>query len=436
MTDMKRYRRSVLAFREAQKYLAGGVSSMMRASAKPLPLFFRAARGAILTDYDNHQYIDYTLGWGPLILGHSHPAVLDAVRQQMEKFQLLGAQHELEVQVARKVCEMLPSAELVAFSNTGTEAVQVSLRLARGFTGRRKLIKFEGHYHGWFDNILLSYHPKGRELHSRRAVPVSEGQSLSGLRDVCVLPWNDPEALDRTLREHHHDIAAIITEPYLCNSSCLMPRPGYLERLRKITRRYGIVLIFDEVITGFRASPGGAQKVVGITPDLTILGKALAAGFPMSAVAGRREIMDLIPQRRVVHAGTFNGNPISLAAAKAGLGVLSARNGAALEKMHGLGEKLISGIAARAAGAGIPCLINGTGSAFHLSFTSRTTMHNYRDTLDCDLEIRDHFIQAMLEEGVYLIPDGRWYLSTAHTQAHVDATLDAVRKSFEKLQSF
>lgn len=407
----------------------------MRASAKPVPLFFQAADGVTLTDYDNHQYIDYALGWGPLILGHSHPAVTKAVRSQLERFQLLGAQHKLESQVARKICEMIPSAELVVFSNTGTEAVQVTLRLARAFTGRRKFIKFEGHYHGWFDNILLSYHPNGRDLRSHRPVPASEGQSLSGLRDVYILPWNDPQALDRAVKINHDDIAAIITEPILCNSSCLMPRPGYLAQMRDISKRYGIVLIFDEVITGFRVSPSGAQKAFGITPDLTILGKALAAGFPMSAVAGRREIMDLVPERRVIHAGTFNGNPISLAAAKAGMGVISAKNGAALKVMQGLGEKLISGIRTHAADSGISCLINGTGAAFHISFTSRKTMHGYRDTQDCDLETRDHFIQAMLEQGIYLIPDGRWYLSTAHTQAHVEATLDAVRKAFKKVQS-
>lgn len=434
-TDMKRYRRSALAFRRAQTYLAGGVSSMMRASAKPLPLFFRAASGATLTDYDNHKYIDYALGWGPLILGHSHPVVLDGVREQMERFQLVGAQHELEVQVARKICEMLPCAELVAFSNTGTEGVQVALRLARAFTGRRRIIKFEGHYHGWLDNILLSYHPTAQELRSHRPVPASQGQSLSGLRDVHVLPWNDSDALDRLLKKHPEDIAAVIMEPFLCNSSCLMPRQCYLTRMRELTERYGIVLIFDEVITGFRVSTGGAQKVVGVTPDLTILGKSAAAGFPMSVVAGRREIMDLIPKRRVIHAGTFNGNPISLAAAKACLEVLSARKGAVLDQMQCLGEKLISGIRACAADSGIPCLINGVGSAFHISFTSRETMHNYRDTLDCDLEARDRFLEAMLEQGIYLIPDGRWYLSTAHTQTHVDATLEAVRRAFDKVGS-
>lgn len=430
---MNRYSRSIRAFQQSQRYLAGGVSSMMRASAKPSPLFFKAASGVTLTDYDNRKYIDYTLGWGPLILGHSHPAVAKAVCTQLERFQHLGAQHELEAQVARKTCEILPSAGLVAFSNTGSEAVQLALRLARAFTGRRKFIKFEGHYHGWFDNILLSYHPNGRDLRSSRPVPVSEGQVPSGIKDVYALPWNDIEAFEHAVNKHHDEIAAIITEPILCNSSCLMPRPGYLAKMRVLAKRYGIVLIFDEVITGFRVSLGGAQTMLGIKPDLTVLGKALAAGFPLSAVAGRKEIMDLIPQRRVVHAGTFNGNPIALAAAKACMALESARDGRALKKVQELGQRLISGISACAAEAGVPCLINGVGSVFHISFTSRTTMRNYRDTLDCDINIRDQFLQGMLEQGIYLIPDGRWYLSTVHTRAHIDATIDAVRKVFGRL---
>lgn len=433
MTDMKRYRRSTLAFRQAQKYLAGGVSSMMRASAKPVPLFFRSAAGATLTDSDGCQYLDYALGWGPLILGHSHPAVVEAVVRQVKRFQLLGAQHELETEVARKICRLVPSAELVAYSNTGTEAVQLALRLARAFTGRQKFIKFEGHYHGWADSVLLSYHPVNEPSALGKAIPASEGQSHSVFKDVVILPWNDSETLASTLAAHAHEIAAIITEPILCNSGGLLPLPGYLEEMQRLARRYDVVLIFDEVITGFRAALGGAQSLFGITPDLTILGKALGAGFPVSAVVGRKEIMDLIPQKRVVHAGTFNGNPISLAAADAALCVLSGGHGCVLNQIHRLGKQLMAGIARLAAQARVPCLINGIGPAFHISFTLRKTMHNYRDILDCDLEARDRFIEAMLEQGIYLIPDGRWYLSAAHNQTHVDATLEAARRAFDKL---
>jgi glutamate-1-semialdehyde 2,1-aminomutase len=432
---VKRFDHSIRAFQKAQAHLAGGVSSIMRAAAKPVPLFFRSGSGAVLIDLDGHRYIDYALGWGPLILGHSHPAVLRAVRSQLQKFQHLGAQHKLEAQVAQKICQMVPSAEVVAFSNTGSEAVQLALRLARASTGKQKFIKFEGHYHGWIDNVLLSYHSP-RDIESKgKAVPGSEGQSLSGFEDVCILPWNDFDALERAVGEQSDHIAAIVTEPILCNSSCLMPCGDYLQKMRQLADRFGIVLIFDEVITGFRVAPGGAQELFGIKPDVTVLGKALGSGFPLSAVAGNKAIMDLIAQRRVVHAGTFNGNPISLAAAAATLEILSAHAGRLLKKIRERGEQLKSGISKVAREQGIPCLINGVGSAFHLSFTSRSSMHNYRDTLDADNALRDRFIESMLGFGIYLIPDGRWYVSAALTPAHVKTTLDAVGKSFKKLKA-
>lgn len=432
---MNRFHGSIRAFQRAQAHLAGGVSSIMRAAARPVPLFFRSGSGAVLVDLDGHRYIDYALGWGPLILGHSHPAVLRAVRSQLRKFQHLGAQHELEAQVAQKICHIVPSADVVAFSNTGTEAVQLALRLARAWTGRQKFIKFEGHYHGWIDNVLLSYHPPGDIDSKGKAVPASEGQSLSGFEDVCILAWNDFGALDRVTQEQSDKIAAVITEPILCNSSCLMPCGDYLRRMRQLANRFGIVLIFDEVITGFRVDAGGAQRLFGIRPDLTILGKGLGSGFPLSAVVGKKEIMDLIAQRRVVHAGTFNGNPISLAAAAATLEILSASGGRVLKKIEERGEQLKSGISRLAREAGIPCLINGLGSAFHLSFTSRSSMHDYRDTLDADGALRDRFVESMLELGIYLLPDGRWYISAAHTPAHVKTTLEAVGESFRKLRA-
>lgn len=429
---MQSYPRSSQAFLRAQRYLAGGVSSMMRASAKPVPLFFRSACGATLTDYDGRKYLDYSLAWGPLILGHSHPAIVRAIRKQLDQFLLLGAQHELEYAVARRICGMVPSAQLVAFSNTGTEAVQLALRLARTFTGRPKFIKFEGHYHGWADSVLLGYHPAAASQPGK-PVPASEGQSRSVYKDVIVLPWNDPEALSATLDAHGDEIAAIITEPFLCNSSCLLPVPGYMEHMRRLCNRYHCVLVFDEVITGFRVATGGAQSLLRVMPDLTVLGKALGAGLPVSAVCGRRRIMNLIPQRRTVHAGTFNGNPLSLAAADAVLRVLAAGQGSALRRVRRCGERLQKGIDCLARQMKIPCLINGVGSVFHLSFTSRLLMRNYRDTLDCDLNMRDCFLQAMLENGVYLIPDGRWYVSAAHTEAQIDQTLQAVEKSFARL---
>jgi glutamate-1-semialdehyde 2,1-aminomutase len=416
----------------ARKHLAGGVSSGMRAASKPIPLYFTSGVGSRLTDVDGNEYIDYTLAWGPLILGHSHPAVISAVENQLKKCQLLGAQNELETLVAEKLCRMIPCADLVVFNNTGSESVQVAFRLTRAFTGKQKIIRFEGHYHGWLDNVLIGYRPKGSSAgEGIRELP-SEGMSKSALDEVCVLEWNNLHQVEATLRERGGEIAGIIMEPILCNSHCLLPLPGYLEGLRELATRYGVVLIFDEVITGFRVAAGGAQSLFGVTPDLATFGKAVAAGFPLSVVAGRRDIMELIEEHRVVQAGTFNGNPISLAAAYAALSILDADGGAALKRAGTTGESLIVGIRKLAEEEGIPILINGLGSAFHLAFTERRAMHNYRNTLDSDVQARDSFLEAMLRSGVYLLPDGRWYVSAVHTEGDVGNTLDAIRDVFRK----
>jgi glutamate-1-semialdehyde 2,1-aminomutase len=412
-------------FNESKRYLAGGVSSMLRAASKPVPLFFDSASGPRITDVDGNQYLDYGLAWGPLMLGHGHPAVDASVRRQLEKFCLIGAQHRLETSVARKICEIVPCAQLVGFNSTGSEAVHLALRLAKAYTRRPKIIKFEGHYHGWFDNILINYHP-GAETSGKQLT--SEGQSERVLEDVYILPWNDLKILEETLRRHQQEIAGVITEPILCNSSCLMPAPGFLEGARELTARYGAVLIFDEVITGFRVHPKGAQGLFNITPDLATFGKAVAAGYPLSVVGGKREIMELIPKGRVVQAGSFNGNPLALAAADAALDVLSAEGGAALIRTQQTGDRLKRGIEAALAEAGIPALINGVGTAFHISFTTAQRMSNYRDTLDRDDRLRDRFIEGLLGEGIYLLPDGRWYVSAVHTEADIDVTLAAVRK--------
>jgi glutamate-1-semialdehyde 2,1-aminomutase len=252
---------------------------------------------------------------------------------------------------------------------------------------------------------------------------------------MVVLQWNNLEEVEAVLKERGHEIAAIITEPILCNSHCLLPLPGYLAGLRELATRYGVVLIFDEVITGFRVATGGAQALFGVTPDLATFGKAVAGGFPLSIVAGKKEIMGQIEQGRVLHAGTFNGNPISLAAARATLELLDAKRGAALEQIRKAGERLMSGIASAAKAAGVPILINGVGASFHVSFTTRQKMVNFRDTLDADVSARDQFLSAMLSAGVYLMPDGRWYVSVAHTEADVDETLESIDKVFEDHKS-
>ena len=417
----QRYSGSAKLWAEAQKYLAGGVSSGMRAASRPLPLFFSSAAGCRLTDVDGHSYIDYTLAWGPLILGHAHPAIVTAVSAQLKITPLYGAQHELEIAVAKKICELVPSVERVLFSSTGTEAVQVALRLARAYTGRRKIIRFEGHYHGWMENIVTGYRPPG-------SAPVANG--MTAVDDVLVLPWNDLSAVETVLEAKGKEVAAVITEPILCNTHSLMPEPGYLEGLRELTRRCGVLLIFDEVITGFRVALGGAQELFGVTPDLTTMGKAVAGGLILSVVGGRAEIMELVAEQKVSHAGTFNGNPVSLAAAQATLETLAARQGAALEQVRKNGERLMQEIGKSARAAGIPLVINGVGSCFHVAFSTSSQMRNYRDTLDSDLGARDEFLLALLAEGIYLMPDGRWYVSAAHGENDIARTIELVQKVF------
>jgi glutamate-1-semialdehyde 2,1-aminomutase len=429
-TDSMRFSRSAKLLTDSKRSLSGGVSSGMRASAKPLPLFFDSASGSRLTDVDGTEYIDYTLAWGPLILGHSHPVVTSAIKSQLDRCQLLGAQSELEIKVASTICRMVPCAERLVFSNTGTEAVQVAIRLSRAFTRRRKILRFEGHYHGWLDNVLLGYHPTISSDNGLKFQWPTEGMNPSAVDEVVVLPWNNAEAVEKTLNKESHDIAAIITEPINCNCGCLMPLPGYLEALRELATRFGVVLIFDEVITGFRVASGGAQSLFGVTPDLAVFGKAVAGGYPLSVVAGKKEILDLIENNRVIHAGTFNGNPVSLAAALATLTFLNADEGAAFEKIRITGETLISGIRSAANDANVPIAVCGVGSAFHIGFTKMREPRNYRDTLSCDTVSRDHFLLTMLDSGIYLLPDGRWYVSYAHSQQDTEETIAAVRKTF------
>ena len=284
----------------AEGSLAGGVSSPFRRKS-PVPLFFRDGSGCRLEDVDGNRYIDYGLGWGPLILGHRHPALLETLRSQVERPFHYGAQHELESCLSERVQRLVPCAERVAFTSSGSEAVQLALRLSRAFTERKLVVKFEGHYHGWMDSILASYHPPLEELGTIEqplTAPGTRGQLLAALDDLLVCSWNRTDLVRDLFRQYGDRIAAVIMEPVLCNSGCLLPREDYLRSVQELCARHGALLIFDEVITGFRIALGGAQELYGITPDLCTLGKAIGGGLPFSAVAGRREIHGATDGRR------------------------------------------------------------------------------------------------------------------------------------------
>jgi glutamate-1-semialdehyde 2,1-aminomutase len=423
-------------YMRSRRSLAGGVSSSFRATVKPEPLFVDYGQGAYLVDVDGLKYVDFTLAWGPLILGHSHPAIVAAVQKQLEHGFMFGAQHELEIRVAECIQSSAPCADLVTYSNSGSEAVLVALRLARAFTGRPRVLKFEGHYHGWTDSMLISYHlPLAEAGPPDHPHPVlgTAGQSASVLNDVIVLPWNDIHALEDALQQYRSEIAAVIMEPVMCNSGMIMPAPGYLEAARMLTRQYNMLLIFDEVITGFRLALGGAQEAYGVVPDIAIYAKAIAGGFPLSVVAGRQAVMDLIVNGVVQHSGTYNGNPISLAAAEATLAQL-ARPGV-YDRLNGLGSTLAHGARALLAQYQLPALVHQAGPMMQILFTEQREVCDYRAAAACNAALSDILVQELRTQGILILPDGRWYLSTSHTEDDLRVALKALEASLAKIAS-
>ncbi len=419
---------SLRRFERAQRSLSGGVSTALRRSARPHPLYFESGHGSKIDDVDGNRYLDYALAWGPLILGHSPQAINEAIAAQLGRGHTFGAQHDLEVEVAELLTSCIPCAETVAFANSGTEIVQIALRLARGVTGRSKFVKFEGHYHGWDDSVLVSYRPSQAAIDGSQGNPIPVGLGQRQNRDAIVVQWNDREGVVLAFEQNGNEIAALLCEPLLCNSGCLLPEPGFLEFLREITLRYGSLLIFDEVITGFRLALGGAQSQLGVTPDLATYAKAVGGGLPLSVLAGQNKYMEKIARGEVVHAGTLNGNPISLAAAKATISTLASNGGALYTQLWSLGEKLRRGIAEILRKRGFDVVTSGGGPVFHVSFMDRPA-RNYRETLAANTQLYSDFALALLNEGDLVLPDGRWYLSTAHTEEDIDETLAVVARA-------
>jgi glutamate-1-semialdehyde 2,1-aminomutase len=387
-------------------------------------------------DVDGNEYIDYQLAWGPNILGYNHPRMVEAMRLQASRPYSYGAQHELEISVAERIKACVPCAERVAFTSSGSEAVQLALRLARAFTGRELILKFEGHYHGWMDLVLLSYHPARDQVGPREkphVVRESKGQVANSVENVIVAPWNQVDILEGLLADHAGKVAAVIMEPVLCNSGCVMPLPGYLQAAKELAHRHGALLVFDEVITGFRMALGGAQSYYGVIPDCATLGKAVGGGLPLSVVGGRKEIMEQMFSGGVVFGGSFNGNPVSLGGANAALEELAANDGAAIRRANHTGEKLRAGLQQLAQQHRIPLLVTGFGAALCLHFTELTELEDYRDTLGDDSQRLQRFLTLAMEEGVILVPDGRMYVSIVHDERDVEETLAAFRRVFEKL---
>lgn len=428
MKNMLTFEKSKEMHEVAKKLIPLGTSSGMRANVDPI-IYYERADGPWFYSVEGHQLLDYTLAWGPLILGSNNLAINQAVTQQLGKSYSLGAQHHLEIELAEKIIKSVPGLEEVVFSNTGTEAVQIALRLARAKTGRNKIIKFEGHYHGWMNNILVSYKPGKNSL--SKATPTCGGQPESEYKDTVILPWNDVEALTKAFEIHKNEIACVITEPILANSGSCNPQPGYLETIISLCKKNGAVSIFDEVITGFRIALGGAREYYQLDPDLSVYAKAIANGFTMSAVGGKREIFDVLRDKRTIHAGTYNGNSINLVAALATLNQLSVPG--LYKKMHQHGNEIIKTIEEAGELAGIKVITSGLGTVFSVHFGLEKPPENYEDTFKADLNLQKEFRKYLLESAVQVLPDGRWYISASHTDKELAFAKNAIKNAFRKL---
>ncbi len=430
------YEKSKSLLERAKNVLAGGVSSEFRKYNHPHAIFYTHGQGAHIFDVDGNAYLDFTLSQGPLILGHSHPEVLDAVDAYSRQGQLFAGQHIQEVELAEKLNELIPSAEMMRFCLDGSEAVQTAFRVARAKTGRAKFLRFEGHYHGWLDNVAYGIStPSADDLGPREqptAHPWSAGLAPTSADDFILLPWNDLELVEKTVAERHEEIAAIITEPIMCNNGCILPNPGFLEGLRHLCDRYGIALILDEVITGFRVGLGGAQAHFGVTPDLAIFAKALGSGYPISAVVGKRSWMQLIEEGKVIHAGTMNSCNPTVAAALATVRVLEREN--PYPRMYELGNMLADGLRDAALESGQNLLVQSAGPMFITLFGDMGTLNDYRDTLHADKAKLGKFIAGMHNKGIRIIGRGLWYISACHTAEDIETALVAARAVLKEMK--
>ena len=414
-------------FEQAQKYIPGGVNSPVRAfrGVGGTPVFFNHAEGAYLYDEDGKRYIDYIGSWGPMILGHSDPRIKAALHAQVDLGVGYGAPTAIETEMAKKVCELVPSIELVRMVNSGTEATMSAIRLARGYTGRDKIVKFEGCYHGHVDSLLVKAGSGALTL----GVPNSPGIPASLAEHTITLTYNDIDSVRETFKEIGDQVAAIIVEPVAGNMNCIPPVPGFLEGLREVCDEHGTVLIFDEVMTGFRVSLGGAQGYYGITPDLTALGKVIGGGLPVGAFGGKREIMEHIsPLGPVYQAGTLSGNPLAMTA---GLTTLNAISEPGFhDKLIEKTNKVRDGFKAAADEAGIPLTVQSAGAMFGFFFTKEDSVTRFDQVIECDVERFKKFFQGMLAEGVYLAPSAfeAGFVCAALSEEDIEFTIAAARK--------
>jgi len=445
MTQTKQTRsrtRSAEWFERAQKSLVEGVNSPSRGASvfTPGPIMLERGKGSRVWDIDGNEYTDFMMSFGALIHGHANPVIVKTVCDAMAEGSHFAAATSAETEAAERLRRMVPSAEVVRFTNTGSEATMLALRLARAHTGRNKFLKFEGHYHGWYDPYLLNAHghsPKELGTPENPArIPDSEGVPLSTFDDVVLAPWNDVSALERILKAHGSELAAMITEPIMANMGCILPRDGYLQRLRELTREYGALLILDEVVTGFRYAPGGCQEYYGVEPDISTFGKALGAGFPVGAVSGPRSILERMQwsDKMVLHYGTFNGHRLTMKVVAANLDLLSAPD--TYRKLYAVGDAAIAGLREVFRRRGVKAIVQGFGPMFQIYFTERDAIQDYRDYCRyVNTKLYSWFVHKLLDRGIYMTPSNglHWIISTAHTDNDVSVLLEAADQACAEL---
>ena len=432
------HEKSRALYERASRIIPGGVNSNVRANAEPHPLFFSHGENGRIWDVDGNEYIDYALGQGPMLLGHTPRPVIEAIHDQAGKGLVFAGQSELEVRAAELLAGLVPCAEMVRFNTTGSEAVHAALRLARAATGCKKVLRFEGHYHGWLDTIAWCPPHRGAELGPPDAPimrPSSRGQTMEDAANLLVAPWNDLARVETIFDRQGDDLAAVICDPFACAAGLIPAAPAFLEGLRALCSKHGTVLVFDEVITGFRVHIGGAQALYGVTPDLSVFAKALGGGLAVAAVAGNAELMRLFAEPGMVHAGTYNGNPLAMAGVVAALEMLAADDAALLARASERGKQLWDGLESLAQKFGLHMDLRGVPACFSTSFLPQGAgpVTDFRSARQTDAQSLEKFWRDMHHRGVQFTAFGIWFLSTAHTDMDISETLDAASASLQSL---
>jgi glutamate-1-semialdehyde 2,1-aminomutase len=433
--------RSEQLYEQAKRYLPAGASSNVRVHMHdPYPILFQRGDGPRVCDVDGNCYIDYLMSYGALILGHRHPSIVAGIEKQLQNGIIFGTTTELEIEVAKMVTSVVPCAELVSFANSGTEATMEAVRIARAATGKDKILKFEGHYHGHHDYVLFSVDspsPVSGLESSPHKLPYFPGIPDEIAKTVIVAPWNNPTALERILKKNQSDVAAVITEPVMGSQGVIGPDGDYLKQLRELTIKYDSLLIFDEVLTGFRLAKGGAQEFYGVKPDLATFAKALGGGAPIAAVAGSRELLGLVGPGRIGFGGTYNAHPLSLAASKATLETLLQNDGEVFPRMASMGAKLKAGLVEAFKAGGFSAVVNNVGPMVSIYFTKLRKISTYRQALQSNGERFKRFRDEMLTRGVYMHPDGleRLSISAVHTEREIELTIAAAQESLKAMRT-